>query len=151
MADTEHVARLLRSAGSAGDWNRWRAKNPKKRPDLRGADLRHTDLRGADLIGADLSQAVLERASLVGALLIGADLRGADLNVADLRGADLRGADLREADLTHSFFLIQAQIETAVGDLATKLPPSLVRPAHWAGLQDNSGQPAQAKHREPDS
>jgi len=165
VADKEQVARLV---GSAGDWNRWRAKNPKTRPDLRGADLRHTDLRRtdlrradlsgsnlsqanlsearlgradltravlieADLIGADLSRAVLDRAAVIGTYLLGANLRGADLNVTDLRGADLRGADLRGADLTHSFFLIQAQIETALGDLDTKLPPSLTRPAHWAG------------------
>jgi uncharacterized protein YjbI with pentapeptide repeats len=143
MGDKEQVARLRTSAAG---WNRWRASNPKKRADLRGADLRHTDLsradlRGADLslavlteadlIGADLSRAVLERAALIGTYLLGADLRGADLNVADLRGADLRGADLRGADLSHSFFLIQAQVETAIGDLDTKLPPSLTRPEHW--------------------
>src|SRR3979411_1512997 len=40
MADKEQVARLL---NSASDWNRWRARNPGKRADLRGADLRHTD------------------------------------------------------------------------------------------------------------
>jgi uncharacterized protein YjbI with pentapeptide repeats len=66
-----------------------------------------------------------------GAYLIGADLRRADLNVADFRGADLRGADLRGADLTGAFFLLQAQVETAIGDRETKLSPSVVRPGHW--------------------
>ena len=163
MADKEQVAKLRTSAAG---WNRWRAKNPGKRADLRGADLRHTDLRRADLrqadlsesdlsqanlsearlggadltravlieadlIGADLSRAVLNGAALVGTYLIGADLRRADLNVTDLRGADLRGADLRGADLTKSFFLIQAQIETAIGDRGTKLSASVIRPEHW--------------------
>lgn len=92
---------------------------------------RKKDLRGADLIGARLAGARLRGASLRGALLIGADLTGADLRMADLIGADLRGASLGGADLTGSIFLIQAQLEAARGDAATRLPPSLSRPAHW--------------------
>ena len=79
-------------------------------------------LRGADLRGA----------SLRGAYLIGADLRAADLRMADVTGADLRGADLGGADLTESLFLIQSQLDAAKGDTATRLPPSLTRPAHWS-------------------
>lgn len=98
-----------------------------------GAGGRVADHRGADLLGADLRTADLGGASLRGALLIGADLRGADLRLADLTGADLRGADLRGADLRTSIFLTQSQLETARGDAATGLPPSLDRPRHWAG------------------
>jgi uncharacterized protein YjbI with pentapeptide repeats len=90
------------------------------------------DRRGADLIGADLRRTDLTGANLRGAYLIGADLRGADLRLADLTGADLRGADLRGADLSGSLFLIQAQLDAARGDLHTRLPGSLRRPAHWA-------------------
>jgi uncharacterized protein YjbI with pentapeptide repeats len=90
------------------------------------------DRRGADLIGADLRGADLRCANLRGSLLIGADLRAADLDTADLTGADLRGADLGGADLTGSIFLTQSQVEAAKGDLDTRLPPSLHRPAHWA-------------------
>src|SRR5438132_5758709 len=61
VADKEQVARLV---GPAGDWNAWRAKNLKRRPDLRGADLRHADLRRADLRRADLSGSDLSRANL---------------------------------------------------------------------------------------
>ncbi|ONI79845.1 hypothetical protein ALI144C_24245 [Actinosynnema sp. ALI-1.44] len=89
------------------------------------------DRRGADLIGGKLRGADLRGASLRGALLIGADLRGADLRLADLIGADLRDADLSGADLTGSIFLTQAQVNAARGDSATRLPPSLTRPAHW--------------------
>ncbi|HEV2239626.1 MAG TPA: pentapeptide repeat-containing protein [Streptosporangiaceae bacterium] len=90
------------------------------------------DLGGADLIGAGLAGAELRGASLRGAVLIGADLRGADLRGADLTGADLRGADLRGADLAGSIFLTQSQVDTARGDVGTKLPPPLSSPAHWA-------------------
>lgn len=88
--------------------------------------------RGADLIGADLAGADLRGVNLRGAYLIGARLKGADLRLADLIGADLRGADLSGADLTGALFLTQSQVNAATGDAATKLPPSLARPAHWA-------------------
>lgn len=93
-----------------------------------------TDLRGADLIGAKQRGADLRCTNLRGAYLIAADLRGADLRGADLIGADFRDADIRGADLTGSIFLTQAQLNAAKGDAATKLPPPLVRPAHWSGL-----------------
>jgi uncharacterized protein YjbI with pentapeptide repeats len=92
---------------------------------------RQVDRRGADLIGRDLRGTDLRGANLRGAYLIGADLRGADLGLADLIGADLRGANLAGADLRGTIFLTQAQIDAANGDHATKLPPSLARPAHW--------------------
>jgi uncharacterized protein YjbI with pentapeptide repeats len=101
------------------------------------SDAQHEaiDRRGADLIGADLIGADLRRANLRGAYLIGADLGGADLRTADLTGADLRGADLAGADLTGSIFLTQSQLDAAKGDLDTRLPPSLHRPAHWAAAR----------------
>jgi hypothetical protein len=99
------------------------AARPKKRP---------KDRRGADLIGAKLKGADLRAANLRGAYLIGADLRGADLRTADLIGADLRGADLRDADLTGSLFLVQAQLEGAKGNVATRLSEPLGHPAHWS-------------------
>jgi uncharacterized protein YjbI with pentapeptide repeats len=133
MADKLQVEMLL---NSVAEWNDWRARNPKIRPDLSearlaGADLSHATLNESDLIAADLRRTVLARASLVGALMLGADLRGADLSVADLRGADLRGANLSRADLSKSFFLIQTQVESAIGDRQTRLPPSVTRPDHW--------------------
>ncbi|GII22438.1 pentapeptide repeat-containing protein [Planosporangium mesophilum] len=92
---------------------------------------RKANHRGADLIGAGLEGADLRGANLRGAYLIAADLRRADLRSADLTGADLRDADLRGADLSDSLFLTQSQLTAANGDGATKLPPTLVRPAHW--------------------
>jgi uncharacterized protein YjbI with pentapeptide repeats len=89
------------------------------------------DLRGADLIGARLQGANLAGANLRGAYLIGADLRGANLRLADLTGADLRDTDLRAANLAESIFLVQAQLDAARGDSATRVPPTLTRPAQW--------------------
>lgn len=88
--------------------------------------------RGADLIAADLRKANLIGADLRGSYLIAADLRGADLTGTDLIGADFRDADIRGANLTDSLFLTQAQINTAKGDINTKLPPWLARPVHWS-------------------
>jgi uncharacterized protein YjbI with pentapeptide repeats len=98
------------------------------RAPVRGPKLDH---RGADLIAARLNGADLRGANLRGARLIGAGLRRADLTLADLTGADLRDADLRGADLTASLFLTQPQLDSALGDSDTGLPPSLSRPAHW--------------------
>ncbi|MET7365825.1 pentapeptide repeat-containing protein [Streptomyces sp. NPDC005566] len=95
----------------------------RKKRNHRGADLIGSRMRGADLRGADLR----------GAYLIAADLRGADLRLADLIGADFRDAELSGADLTGALFLTQAQLNAAKGDIATRLPPSLTRPAHWSG------------------
>ncbi|MFJ1844923.1 pentapeptide repeat-containing protein [Streptomyces sp. NPDC088146] len=89
------------------------------------------DHRGADLIGARLKGADLRGADLRGAYLIAADLTGADLRLADLIGADFRDAELSGADLTGSLFVTQAQLNAARGDAATRIPPSLSRPAHW--------------------
>ncbi|MFC1408075.1 pentapeptide repeat-containing protein [Streptacidiphilus sp. N1-12] len=99
-------------------------------PRVKGRGKRK-DHRGADLIGAKLRSADLRGANLRGAYLIGADLRDADLRGADVIGADFRGTDIRGADLTGALFLIQSQVDAAVGDAATRLPSGLSRPTHW--------------------
>jgi hypothetical protein len=91
------------------------------------------DRRGADLMGKDLRRAGLAGASLRGAYLIGADLRGVNLRTADLLGADLRAADVRGTDLSCCLFLTQPQMTAARGDMSTRLPVGLERPAHWSG------------------
>jgi hypothetical protein len=89
------------------------------------------DYAAADLVGARLVNVDLRGASLRGARLIGADLRGVDLTLADVSGADLRNTDLHGANLSHTLFVTQAQLDAARGDASTRLPASLVRPAHW--------------------
>lgn len=97
-----------------------------------GASQRGASQRGADLIGARLRGADLRAADLRGAYLIGADLQGADLRAADLIGADLRGANLSGADLRDALFVTQPQVDAAHGDISTRLPGGVSRPAHWA-------------------
>lgn len=84
-----------------------------------------------DFIGARLSSEVLCGANLRGSLFIAADLRKADLRYTDLIGADLRDANLSGANLMGSIFLTQAQVNSAKGDMYTKLPKGLQRPQHW--------------------
>ncbi|RSD29101.1 pentapeptide repeat-containing protein [Mesobacillus subterraneus] len=88
-------------------------------------------IRGRDLIGGNFRGANLRGVNLRGALLIASDLRGADLRETDLIGADLRDADLSGADLTGCIFLTQVQVNSANGDIHTKLPLSLKIPEHW--------------------
>lgn len=92
---------------------------------------RKSDRRGADLVGAKLRGADLRCVDLRGALLIAADLRGADLRHADLIGADFRDTDIRGADLTGAIFLTPSQLNAAIGDARTRIPPSYDRPSHW--------------------
>jgi uncharacterized protein YjbI with pentapeptide repeats len=87
--------------------------------------------RGSDLIGVNLRGADLRGASLRGAMLIACDLRESDMRLTDLIGADFRDADLSGANLTGSIFLTQAQVNSAKGDIYTKLPPSLSITDHW--------------------
>lgn len=105
---------------------------------LDGADFRHASLSAADLSGAnlgvaqlrhcDLRLANLQGASLRGADLSGARLRGAKLAGADFKGAILVGSDLAEADLSKVENLTQAQMDKALCDMKTKLPPGVSRP-----------------------
>ncbi len=84
---------------------------------LLGAKLRKKDLRGTDFRRA---------------LMIAADLREADLRKCDFIGADMRDADLSSANLEGSFFLTQAQVNSAKGNQQTRLPSSLQKPKHWS-------------------
>lgn len=104
------------------------------------ADLRDVDLSLATLTGADLSRANLRGACLRGtvlenARLDGADLRGADLGGADLHRAGLDSADLRGADLAAALRLAAPQLQSAICDEQTRLPPEL-------SLQQCSGKAA---------
>ncbi|MDR3596299.1 pentapeptide repeat-containing protein [Clostridium sp.] len=87
---------------------------------------------GLDLIGKDLRKQNFRGANLSGSYIIAANLKGVDLSFVDLLGADLRDADLSGANLSKSIYLTQAQVNTAKGDVNTKLPNYIVRPMHWS-------------------
>jgi uncharacterized protein YjbI with pentapeptide repeats len=92
--------------------------------------------RGSMFLGAKMRRADFRGANLRGALMIAADFRESDLRDCDFIGADMRDADLSGANLIGSFFLTQAQINSAKGNEHTKLPTSLNRPAHWHGQNE---------------
>nr|WP_285851346.1 pentapeptide repeat-containing protein [Sporosarcina aquimarina] len=78
---------------------------------LKGKDLRATDFRGAYLIAEDM--------------------RNTDLRVVNFIGTDLRDVNFSGADLSTSMFLTQMQINSAKGNVKTKLPYYIHRPSHW--------------------
>jgi uncharacterized protein YjbI with pentapeptide repeats len=105
-----------------------RRANNNNRNDLKGKKTFGGNL---DFIGKDLRKKDLRGANLSGAYLIAANLSGVDLSFTDLIGADLRDADLSGANLSKSIYLTQAQVNTAKGDINTRLPKSIVRPMNW--------------------
>ncbi len=118
MAKREQIL-LLRQGVKV--WNRWRKLNPLAAPDLSFCILD----------GMDLLRVNLTRASLYCAHLEKSDLAGADLTEADLCGASLWRANLCGADLSRSLYLTQLQVNEAVGNRVTLLPPGLERPRQW--------------------
>jgi uncharacterized protein YjbI with pentapeptide repeats len=147
MASEEHIA-LLRQG--TREWNLWRRRNKRIRPDLSGADLSDMDLRVANLKGADLRGASLAGADLSGAWLWGADLRDADLTGAELtdvqfgllslvqslrlswRGteppANPHGANLSGADLDRVVGLTQRQLSASGSFAGVKNLPRDLEP-----------------------
>ncbi|EME70108.1 hypothetical protein H261_09889 [Paramagnetospirillum caucaseum] len=105
---------------------------------LDGSDFRYATLSAANLGGANLGVAALRHAKLDLSNLEGATLRGTDLSGAslcgartagaDFKGAIMMGADLRDADLSRAENLTQAQVDKAICDKATRLPPGVFRP-----------------------
>jgi uncharacterized protein YjbI with pentapeptide repeats len=98
--------------------------------DLHGAFMRRTVLSGASLVGANLTRADCRFADFSFTRLTRASLRLADFTSADLRGADFADADLEGtiligADLTNARNLTVAQLQSAIVDKSTKLPPGL--------------------------
>jgi uncharacterized protein YjbI with pentapeptide repeats len=106
------------------------------RTDLSGAllyegDLSLMDLRGANLSGADLRRVKFHRTALSEADLSRALLTEGDLYGAELSGANLSGTNLSRVDLRLTLGLTQEQVDSAIGDRATQLPPELNRPDTW--------------------
>ncbi|MEH7224441.1 pentapeptide repeat-containing protein [Bacillus sp. JJ1566] len=96
-------------------------------------DIAKNMKRGLDYVGANLKGADLQGVSLRGTLMIAANLSHADLRKADFIGADLRDADLSNANLIGAIFLTQSQLNSARGNVQTKIPNYLKKPSHWLG------------------
>lgn len=82
-------------------------------------------------LGANLKGANMRGMNVRGTLMIAANLQKADLRNVDFIGADLRDADLSGANLTGAIFLTQAQVNSAKGNVHTRLPRYLKAPDHW--------------------
>lgn len=127
-----------------------------RRANLSNSLLLNANLEAANLEGAKLSNSAISNSNLKAAIFLGSDLERATLQESDLSGASLSacymrganmersvfagtrfigtildGANVRGADFSTSEFLTQPQIDTAVGDRDTRLPPTLQRPQHW--------------------
>jgi uncharacterized protein YjbI with pentapeptide repeats len=92
---------------------------------LQGANLRVANLQGADLQGADLQGAYLQEADLQRTFLGEANLQRANLQGVYLEGATLQGANFQGANLSEAKNLTRDQVQTACGDINTRLPDNL--------------------------
>lgn len=119
---------------------------------LRHASLRFATLTAANLEMADLSDADLSDARLDRANLSGADLSEALLDRAHFAGAKFGGVNLSGASLLGARNLTQGQIDDALGDALTLLPPHLRRPEGWGGAVSqvmSNHQPQNGEHAAP--
>ena len=99
--------------------------------DLNQFYLYKSDLSGCRLDDANFYQADLTDARCTGARVKDACLCGADFSGADMGSAVLDGARLYGTNLSGCGNLTQEQIEKALGDDDTRLPPGLIRPGSW--------------------
>ena len=112
--------------------------------DLRGASLHSARLRNVNLDGADLSEADLRHSSLFGVSLRSSRLVRANFFRASLGyGSKFHEADCADAKFEDAVMyndgespggiegLSQQQVDSSSGNLATALPPGLVKPRHW--------------------
>jgi Pentapeptide repeats (8 copies) len=95
--------------------------------ELRMVKLERAYLKGAGFWGAHLEQVALVKADLQDSIFSGATL----LENVDFAGADLRGTELKGADFQQAVNLTQKQVEQALGDADTRLPPGLTPPEAW--------------------
>lgn len=101
-----------------------------------GGVCEECDLSGRILVGARLSNSVFNRADFsdavltranasssefAGANFAGADLRNVNFNEADVTEANFERADLRGARLQTARGLTQQQLDTACGDVETRV------------------------------
>ncbi len=128
-ADGDHVVAVRRHQLNISDLSFVSIRNAN----LDGAELVCANLVDADLRDADLGGAKLYNADLRDVDLEGANLRNAFLVDANLRSANLQGANLSHSDLRAAQGLTQAQVDAAIGNERTVLPPGLRRPASWTG------------------
>ena len=105
------------------------------RTHLQGVRLADANLQHATFTGANLGQAVFYRVNFDGAVFQSAVLQGANFEKstltrtyfqrATLLATKIQGADIRNADLSEASYLEHEQVDSAIFDETTKLPPDL--------------------------
>ncbi|UIJ57900.1 pentapeptide repeat-containing protein [Amycolatopsis acidiphila] len=130
---------------------------------LRNAQFDYSDLSGSFLQGVDLTGAAFAGTNLSNTILVGATLNRATFSLvvqnpdihrnkpvpkdliitakmddALMSGASLSEARLHDVDFSRTIGLTQEQVDQAVGNGGTLLPPGIKRPAWWPqqGLAD---------------
>jgi uncharacterized protein YjbI with pentapeptide repeats len=104
---------------------------------LDGAHFRGAWLAGSHFIHTELGNCEVSQVDLGnGENYLATDFRVAHLNgatfsFANFCGTTIRGADIRGADLSQAIMLSQEQLESAIGDQSTKIPPRLTIPLSW--------------------
>lgn len=86
------------------------------------AVLEDATLTEANLPNAKFAEANFSRADLSRATFTNTDFTGAHFDRANLTDTNINGADFSGADLSTSQGLKQAQLDTACGDMKTRLP-----------------------------
>ena len=97
----------------------------------RSADFTGAQFNNSLLLESDLRNATLASARFDDAKLIHTDLSGTDVTRTRFDRAMLRRTNLSGVDLSRAGGLTQKQIDEAIGDAGTRLPPGLKRPESW--------------------
>ena len=105
------------------------------RAELTRGRFRDVDFQAANLIGANapsvdftrsnFDRARLDNVDLSGATLDSGQFTGVRFGFANLAEASVQDANFSDADLTHVAGLTQAQLDTACGNMNTRLPEGL--------------------------
>jgi hypothetical protein len=101
-----------------------------RKANLHSAHLERMNLSHVNLTGANLYMAKLDCALFDSSVLIDANIMLADCGRCSFSGADLKGAEFHSADLSQAV-ITQEQLDSAKGDVQTRLPPDRNRPSHW--------------------
>lgn len=98
MGNPEHIKRIQNS--TVNEWNRWRERNLRIRPDLTRIDLSGRDLKMIDFRGVGLFKANLSGSNLEGAVLRQSIAIKANLSDSSLEGAHVYGISAWDIETT---------------------------------------------------
>lgn len=96
--------------------------------DFHSANLTGASAQSSDFSRSNFTRARLDNADLTGAILNDGQFNSARFGFATLSDVSMQGANLSDADLTHVNGLTQSQLDTACGNMHTRLPEGLHLP-----------------------